>query len=786
MLDRGADRRHLPSARPVAAALSRRILPLLGAMAVIVAALVMADHARVVADRARQAQIVIQHLRAESLDLDSISWRELASTARDKRPARAAAAGIATYRSMGSDVRTLRRLGVPRSRLKPIGAQLGLISTYGYEASSTSYASPQRARELVHASFSPAVDRFTTLTDAAAGQQGRTAASAERRMEIGWLGSLIGSVLLLGLLGWRLHRSERAVAIAGRAREAERRAEERLRALVRHSSDVVAVIDESALVHWIGESVQMMLGHPAHVLAGRTFTDLLHTDDVHRAEAMLDDARHGDGRTGTVGLRLRHADGGYRDVEVIADNRLQDPDIAGILLNLRDVSERLALLEQLQHQAFHDSLTGLPNRALFDDRLHQALARLPRRDGSATVIFIDLDEFKSVNDVHGHSGGDELLRVAATRIAGALRVQDTAARLGGDEFAVLIEDNDDPAGVPGVADRIHEALRTGLMIDGHRVTPSASMGFATASRSASAEEILGDADVALYEAKRRGRGLVVPYEPVMREVLTERLSLTEDLATALEDEQFLLEYQPVVKLESGVITGVEALVRWQHPARGLITPDRFIGLTEFTGQIVALGGWVLDRACAQLSSWDAARSDTCALEMNVNVSTNQLREPGFPETVRATLARHGVAAERVTLEITESALLDDSDTMLQQLHKLKDLGVRLAVDDFGTGYSALSYLQSFPIDVLKIDRSFVSGIDRDPEKAGLVQGIIEIGHTLNLRVVTEGIEHPKEAALLRELHSGFGQGFLFSRPVGPDALLALLDAQATRANQVAA
>ncbi len=773
--------------RPAPGAVSRRLLPLLvGAVAVITGALVMAEHARTVADRSRQAQIVMQHLRAESLLLDSITWRGLATYVKDERPTQAVTAGVATYDAIGTDLRTLRRLGVPRSRLRPIETQLGLIDAYGYEASDAFQVSPQRARQIARTSFSPAIGRFTDLVDAAAGQQGQTAAAAQRRMELGWLGSLFGTVLLLGLLGLRMHRIQRATAVAARAREAERRAEERVRALVRHSSDVVAVIDESGVVRWIGESVRTMLGHTSHVLTGRVFTELLHADDLHRAQAMLDEARRGPGRAATVGLRLHHADGGYRDVEVIADNRLADPDVAGILLNLRDVSERLQLLDQLQHMAFHDSLTGLPNRALFDDRLRQTLARSPRPDRSAAVIFIDLDDFKSINDVHGHSGGDELLRATAARITGALRQQDTAARLGGDEFAVLIQDCDDPAGILAVVNRIHEALQTRLMIGGRRIAPSASMGFATAGDGATAEGILGDADVALYEAKHRGRGLAVEYEPVMRELLTERLSLTQDLAVALEDEQFLLEYQPVVALGSGEFVGVEALVRWQHPDRGRIMPDRFIGLAESTGQIVALGRWVLDRACAQLSSWDDARPGAPALGMNVNVSTNQLREPGFPEVVQATLMQHGIAAERLTLEITESALLDDSDAILNRLNELKGIGVQLAVDDFGTGYSALSYLQSFPIDVLKIDRSFASGIDRDPEKAGLVQGIIEIGRTLGLRVVTEGIEHPEEAALLCELRSEFGQGYLFSRPVGHGELLALLNAQTSRAARVTA
>jgi EAL domain-containing protein (putative c-di-GMP-specific phosphodiesterase class I) len=286
--------------------------------------------------------------------------------------------------------------------------------------------------------------------------------------------------------------------------------------------------------------------------------------------------------------------------------------------------------------------------------------------------------------------------------------------------------------------------------------------------------VLGNADVAMYVAKERGKRQVVRFEPVMRERVVERLNLTADLGSAVTEGQFFLDYQPVVELSTDAITGVEALIRWAHPTRGRVAPDQFIGLAESTGHIVPIGLWVLETACAQLRRWESEQPEAGGLQMHVNVSIRQIADPAFPADVREILATTGVAPERLTLEITEYLLLDDSDLMQAQLRDLKDIGVRLAVDDFGTGYSALSYLQAFPIDELKIDRSFVSGIDLDPEKARLIQGIVEIGHSLNLRVVTEGIEQPGEAALLRDIRSGYGQGFLFSRPVEPAVIAQLL------------
>jgi diguanylate cyclase (GGDEF)-like protein/PAS domain S-box-containing protein len=562
--------------------------------------------------------------------------------------------------------------------------------------------------------------------------------------------------------------------LAEQARGVERRGEERLRALVRHSTDIVAVIDASSRIRWIAESVERVLGYESTTLTGRHLSDLVHPEDARRALHFVSQAVAGESRIARESLRLLAASGDYRHVELLAENRLADPLIDGVLLNLRDVSQRLALEEQLRHQAFHDALTGLANRALFEDRLTQARARERRRGGRMAVMFVDLDDFKTVNDSLGHAVGDELLQAVAGRIQSALRPEDTAARLGGDEFAVLIEALEDDPEALHVAARIRSALEPPLAIGERILTVTASIGVACLHGGALDQDLLRDADVAMYAAKARGKGQIATFEPAMHARVLERLDLNADLELALDRGELALVYQPVVELDGGAIVGVEALLRWNHPRRGLIMPDRFIALAEAGGLIVPIGRWVLRSACEQLRRWQTAPPAAADLQVFVNVSARQLADPAFPGDVRAAIEASGVVADRVTLEITEHLQADDSERMLSRLNELKRIGVRLAIDDFGTGYSSLSYLRSFPIDLLKIDRSFIADISQDPETARLVRGIVDMGHALHLEIVTEGIERADQAALLRELRSDYGQGYHFSRPVDAAAIDGLL------------
>ena len=756
-------RRHLRS-RTLLGGRSLRIMPIfVAALAVIAGMLVMTDYARREADRAREAQAVMERTRTLGAGIDSLTWRRLASGRKGGTDA-TVSEGLRQYEQLTASLRHLQELGVPRARTAPVEQRLGAAYGQGMQALLASRDDGAAGARIARTGFAPAMRRFDDAIAALAKEQDRIAQAAQQRTWLGWLGSLTIGLLLLCLLGWRLHRIQRRSAVAEQARDAERRGDERLHALVRHSSDVVAVIDGEAHIRWIADSVRSALGYrPADAL-GIRLPDHVHPDDAVATTRFLEQTAQTLGRAGSLSLRLRAADGTYRAVEMIAHNHIGDPLIDGILLNVRDVSDRVALEEQLRYQAFHDDLTGLANRALFEDRLTQALSRSRRHDGQLGVIFVDLDDFKTVNDTLGHAVGDELLRATARRLATCLRVQDTAARLGGDEFAILLEDLSSPDEAWEIAERLRHAFESPVHLDGREITASASLGVHCPGHDVTADAVLGNADIAMYAAKDAGKGRVARFEPAMRAQLLERVELGTALGSALERDELFLEYQPLVELDTERIIGVEALIRWQHPTRGRLAPDLFIPLAETNGTIVEIGRWVLETACMQLRRWQV-ETGSPELQMSVNVSTRQLADPNLARHVRAAIDAAGIDPSLLTLEITEHLLLDDGELTQRRLQTLKEIGVRLAIDDFGTGYSALSYLQTFPLDVLKIDRSFVSGIDHDDERARLVRSIVEMGHNLSLSVVSEGIEEAGEAALMREFRSQYGQGYLFSKPV---------------------
>jgi diguanylate cyclase (GGDEF)-like protein/PAS domain S-box-containing protein len=442
---------------------------------------------------------------------------------------------------------------------------------------------------------------------------------------------------------------------------------------------------------------------------------------------------------------------------------------------VHDITIRKQLETQLQHQAFHDSLTNLANRALFTDRLGHALTRQGRHPLSTlAVLFLDLDDFKTINDSLGHAAGDQLLLAVAERMRGALRPEDTSARLGGDEFAVLLEETG-REGAREAAERLQDALRSPFDVQGRQVVMRGSIGISTShAEGTTPDDLLRHADLAMYTAKARGKGRIEFFEPRMHQAVVRRLELKADLEEAIAAGQFELHYQPIVDLRGGRLVGLEALVRWRHPERGLVAPAEFIPAAEESGLIIPLGRFVLETACRQMTAWDAAGLATERLGLSVNVSTHQLEDPGFPETLHAVLAESRFEAPRLTLEITESALMDDIDASAATLQHLKTLGLRLAIDDFGTGYSSLSYLERLPIDVLKIDRSFIAALRHGSEVPVLVRSIIKLGQTLRMDVLAEGIEREEQLVRLRELGCRLGQGFYFSPPVpasGAEAVL---------------
>jgi diguanylate cyclase (GGDEF)-like protein len=430
---------------------------------------------------------------------------------------------------------------------------------------------------------------------------------------------------------------------------------------------------------------------------------------------------------------------------------------------------------ELRHQALHDALTGLPNRVLALDRAEQMLARSRRLQIPVAALYVDVDGFKNINDSFGHAAGDELLRTIATRLESVVREGDTAARLGGDEFVVLVEGATLDAGPEVIAERLLEVLRQPYDMNeqiGRDLSITASVGIALGARS-SADELLRDADVALYEAKGAGKNRYVLFKDSMHTAVQDRLTLELDLAEALDRGQLFLLYQPTFDLQSERVIGVEALIRWRHPMRGIISPIEFIPVAEETGLIVPIGRWVLDEACHQAAAWHR-RGHT--IGVSVNVSARQLDADGLLEDVRSALAQSELDPQALTLEITETTLMRDAEATARRLHALKELGLRIAIDDFGTGYSSLAYLRQFPADALKIDRSFISGIAASKESAALVHTLVQLGRQLDIETLAEGIEDQSQLQALQREHCDHGQGFLFSRPLDVGAVEAFLDA----------
>jgi diguanylate cyclase (GGDEF)-like protein/PAS domain S-box-containing protein len=557
------------------------------------------------------------------------------------------------------------------------------------------------------------------------------------------------------------------------AETAVRQNEARFRSLVQHSSDVIIVTRANGTMRFVSPSANRVFGYDPSEMVGRPLVTLLHPDDRDRATATFEHAARSPGVTGPVEWRFRQPDGSWLHAEILATNLTSDPTVKGIVLNTRDVSERKRLEEQLTHQAFHDPLTGLANRALFRDRVSHALALAQRQTHPITVLFLDLDDFKRVNDSLGHAEGDRLLISAAERFLSCARAADTVARLGGDEFAILIEHAAGPDGRTELLERLATAMGHPFTLSGNQVQVTASIGVATAAQGDTADDLLRNADVAMYAAKRRGKGRSETYESRMYADVRHRLEMEAALRTAIDRGEMTLHFQPIVHLSTGAVYGVEALVRWEHQTYGHLLPQHFIPLAEETGLIVKLGTWVIDEACRQVQAWRLGHPGN-PLSVCINISSRQLQGPGIADALSDALASSGLDPSAVILEITESVLMQQTDSVLDRLQSLKKLGVRLAIDDFGTGYSSLGYLQRFPVDILKIAKPFVEEVALGAERAALARAIIGLSDTLRLQTVAEGIEMAEQRAALIELGCNLGQGHYFSRALPAEAIERML------------
>lgn len=559
------------------------------------------------------------------------------------------------------------------------------------------------------------------------------------------------------------------------AEEALRESERRFRSLIENASDIINVLDEAGRIVYSSPSTERVLGWTPEELRGRRVLECVHPDDYQQTQADFERLLEPDVLDATLQFRFHHKDGRWRHLEASASDLLEDPEVRGIVVNSRDVTDRKSNEETIRHLAYYDALTGLPNRRLFRDRLNQALAYARRHEEGVGVLSLDLDRFKNINDSLGHAVGDRVLKRVAERLASCLRAGDTVSRQGGDEFTVLIPSIEGAEDAAKIAAKILEALGERLDATGHDFHVSASVGVSVFPADGDDEEtLIRNADAALHRAKEGGRNCYQLYAPAMNAKAFERLVLESSFRRALERGEFVVHYQPQVNVTTGELTGVEALVRWQHPELGLVLPSQFIPVAEETGLIVPLENWVLAEACGQNRRWQDAGFPR--IRMAVNLSARHLKRPDIVETIDGALTASGLDARYLELELTESIVMEDVEETIATLAALKARGVQLAIDDFGTGYSSLSYLKRIPIDTIKIDQSFVRDIPADADDAAIARLIIAIAHSLKLKVIAEGVENNDQLEFLHPNHCDEMQGFLFGRPVPAADLSAFLSA----------
>jgi diguanylate cyclase (GGDEF)-like protein/PAS domain S-box-containing protein len=734
------------------------------------------------ADARAQADVLLSDLDAAASAQEAALWRAVSAGRVSTRESLAEAAA-----SMDAAAGLVAGTVQATEGHDAVAATVVAYRDAAWQVMAALDSDPSAARAVAADTLIPAARDLHEAVTETARLHREANARAGRVADAETLFMMVFAAVMAGLLFRRFEAARRSGELGVAAAKAQGRA--RFQALVHHSSDLITLVGPDLAITYQTPSITRLLGYAEDELIGTQLADLTHPEDRLALVAARAEAETAADAGTTSELRLRHKDGSYRHVQSIHTNLLDNPDVRAVVITTRDVTAQKELEFQLQHNAFHDALTGLANRALFADRLDHALARTDRLAAPVAVLFVDLDDFKAVNDGSGHTAGDELLVAVADRLRTTLRPGDTVARLGGDEFAVLIEDPTESAGPEAAAGRVLTALAEPFAVgDGAEVRITASVGIALgAAGQHDAAELLRHADVAMYAAKAAGKSRSAVFEPEMDSAIIGQLQLKAELARAVEREEFTVYYQPTVELATGRLAGVEALVRWEHPERGLVPPLEFIPLAERTGLIVPIGRSVLREACRQMRAWQLSYPTTPPMIVSVNLSARELEEPGLVDSVRAVLAETGLDPAHLVLEITESLLLVDLPATVRVLSELRILGVRLAVDDFGTGYSSLAYLENLPIDILKIDKSFVDrigdapaepGPDDAPQQPVMVSAISQLGHALHLQLVAEGIELREQVSMLRGLACQYGQGYYFAKPLTSGALAELLHRQA--------
>jgi diguanylate cyclase (GGDEF)-like protein/PAS domain S-box-containing protein len=602
--------------------------------------------------------------------------------------------------------------------------------------------------------------------------------------------ALVGcGIALVALAGLR-----QAVAVR-ESRDARRNAalvasQARFRSVVQNASDVIVTVGPPGRIASATPSLARITGWSPEESVGMTFLDLVHSDDRQRVARIMNGRRPGRTEPSVFEFRMLRPDDEWVDVEAALVDLRDDPSVCANVLTIRDIGERKVFESGLRRQALQDPLTGLPNRSHFADRIEQAFARTARTAEPIQVLYLDLDGFKRINDSLGHDAGDRVLRVVAERLTWAVRAGDTPARLGGDEFAVLLEDAASVDVARGVAERIQAMVSAPIEVEGRQVRVGVSVGIASpatvsvgtleeeghvATRGQVADELIRNADVAMYEAKQRGKGRVSIYEPAMRLAAMTRLDLEQALREAVERDEFRVHFQPIVNLSSGAVVAMEALVRWDRPEVGLVAPGTFIAVAEETGLIRPIGASVIRTGFAEAARWAGGRSP---VDLCVNLSARQLLDPRVLDSVEDALRSSGLDPRRVVFEITESSLIEDGQATRDQLARLRAIGIRLAIDDFGTGYSSLGYLEQLPVDILKIDRAFIVDLPTSPKRATLLRAIVGMAGALHLTTIAEGIETDEQLRAVRAIGCDLAQGFLIARPMESHEAAVLVEAAA--------
>jgi diguanylate cyclase (GGDEF)-like protein/PAS domain S-box-containing protein len=586
------------------------------------------------------------------------------------------------------------------------------------------------------------------------------------------------AILILFL---RLKRQEHLGQLQATERNALRESEERFRALTEQSTDIIFITDPSGQIKYASPSVDTVLAVHGDSLVGTNMMDLVHPDDFEKI--MSTGPRSVAYRQNPiVEFRLRHADGSLLYFECVVRNLIQHKNIGGIVYNARNITERKHAQEQLLFSATHDALTGLPDRALFLGRLQSIVDRMKRHPHeAAAVLFVDIDDFKVVNDCYGHAIGDALIKEVSIRLRACLRSDGTIARMGGDEFTVLVEDVTDPSDAIRVAERLQSSFERPFLLEGLEVFKSMSIGIALTSPETSAEAVLQNADIAMYRAKSQGKARSELFDRTMHEQVMSRLLLESQLRYALQNEELTLHYQPIVAVDTRAVQGFEALLRWQASELNSIPPSTFVPIAEQCGLIVPISVWVLKKACLEAASWRQRYPADTPLYVSINISSKHFSHAGFIGHVKDALEDSAIDPQCITIELTESLAMNDVAATFQTMGQLRTLGVKLSIDDFGTGYSSLSYLRRFPVDTLKIDKSFVKTMDA--ENYAIVKTIIGLARNLELKVIAEGVETPNQHQLLALAGCGSAQGYLFAEPMPAKSVGAFIESNRRESGQ---